>query len=66
MHLVDGPYRPEITLINFAIRCQLDPDLLRRDIVAAVFGPDHVDVAIWLLDRIVENRPVFDPSGRLS
>jgi hypothetical protein len=39
MRHVGGPYRPEKMLINYAIGCQLDPDLLRRDIVAADFGP---------------------------
>jgi len=66
MHHVGSPYRPEKTLISLAYGCQLDPSLLRRDIVAAVFGPEHVDVAIALMDRIVEDRPPYEPSGPLS
>jgi hypothetical protein len=63
---VGSPYRPEKALISLAYGCQLDPSLLRRHIVAAVFGPDHVDVAMALMDRIIEDRPAFEPSGPLS
>lgn len=61
-----NPYRPEKALVCLAIGCDLDPTLLRRDIVGAVFGPEHVDVAIKLMGRIVEDRPAFDASERLS